>query len=170
MPSMCRASGVSIRWLMDFLVACCDAVPEPLPGHLPGHPGDDLRRCVEAEADEMGSIVKKRANKPWRWLAIDRTTRQRMAFDVGDRRRDRARQLWVHLPAGYREPATCYTYPYEVYTGVRPAARHQASTKKAQKTHPIERCNNTRRQRVSRVVREPLACSKKLANHSGARR
>jgi IS1 family transposase len=36
------------------------------------------------------------------------------------------------------------------------------------KTTHIERFNNTLRQRVSRLVREVLSFSKKLANHVGA--
>jgi insertion element IS1 protein InsB len=41
-------------------------------------------------------------------------------------------------------------------------------TKKARKTHHIERFNNPLRQRLARLVREPRSCSKKLAHHSGA--
>ena len=54
------------------------------------------------------------------------------------------------------------------YTGVIPAERHQAITKHARKTNHIERFNNTLRQRVSRLVRETLSFSKKLAHHIGA--
>jgi insertion element IS1 protein InsB len=35
-------------------------------------------------------------------------------------------------------------------------------------TQPIERFNNTFRQRCSRLVRQTLSFSKKLANHIGA--
>ncbi len=164
----CRAIGVSIRWLMDFMVACFVAVPEHLHGQLPGHPGDVIMRCVEAEADERYSFVKQRANKPWLWLARDRTTRQIMAFLVGNRSRGSVRQRWANLPAVYREQATFYTDQYEVYKGVIPAARHKTITTKARKTNHIERFNNTLRQRVSRLTREPLAFSKRLANHIGA--
>jgi insertion element IS1 protein InsB len=55
-----------------------------------------------------------------------------------------------------------------VYKGVIPAARHKAISKKAQKTNPIERFNNTLRQRVSRLVSSALSFSKTLANHIGA--
>jgi insertion element IS1 protein InsB len=48
-----------------------------------------------------------------------------------------------------------------------PPQRHKAITKKARKTHHIERFNNPRRQRVSRSVRETLALFKKAANHIG---
>jgi insertion element IS1 protein InsB len=55
-----------------------------------------------------------------------------------------------------------------VYEGVIPAAQHHAISTLARQTHQIERFNNTLRQRVSRLVRETLSFSKKLANHIGA--
>jgi insertion element IS1 protein InsB len=76
--------------------------------------------------------------------------------------------LWGNLPAGYREQATFQTDQYEVYKGEISTAQRQALTKKARKTHHIEHFNNTLRQRVSRLVRDTLAFSKKLANHIGA--
>jgi insertion element IS1 protein InsB len=125
-------------------------------------------RQLEAEADEMWSVVTKKANKPWLWIAMDATTRQIMAFHVGDRSRDSARALWANIPVGYREPATFHTDQDDAYQGVIPAERHQAITKKARKTNHRERFNNTLRQRLSRLVRETLSFSKKLAHHIGA--
>ena len=49
-----------------------------------------------------------------------------------------------------------------------PAAQHRAIYKLARKTYHIEHFNNTLRQRVSRLVREALSFSKKLAHHIGA--
>jgi insertion element IS1 protein InsB len=123
---------------------------------------------VEAEADKMCSFVKQKANKQWLGLATDRSSRQIIAFHVGDRRRDSAKQLGANLPAVYREQAICYTNQYEVYKGVIPAARHKAITKKARKTNHLERFNNTLRQRVSRLGWTTLACSKKVQNHIAA--
>jgi insertion element IS1 protein InsB len=71
-------------------------------------------------------------------------------------------------PLVYREQATFHTDQYDAYTGVIPVERHRAITKKARKTNHVERFNNTLRQRVSRLVRESLSFSKKLANHVGA--
>jgi insertion element IS1 protein InsB len=167
---ICRAVGVSLRWLMDFMVTCFDAAPEHLHVQLPSHPGDVILRHVEAGGEEMCRYVKKKANKRWLWLAMDRSTRQIIAFHVGDRSRDSARRLWANLPAGYRKQATFYTDQYEVYKGVIPAERRKAITKKALKTNHIERLNNTWRERVFRLVRETLAFSKKLVNHIGASR
>jgi insertion element IS1 protein InsB len=165
---ICRAVRVSIRWLMDFMVTCFDAAPEHLHVQFPSRPGNVILRDVEAEADEMCGYVKKKAHKRWLWLAMDRSTRQIIAFHVGDRGRDSARRLWANLPAVYCKQATFYTDQYEVYQGVIPAEQHKAITKKARKTNYLERFNNTLRQRVSRLVRETLAFSKKLANHIGA--
>jgi insertion element IS1 protein InsB len=55
-----------------------------------------------------------------------------------------------------------------VYAGVIPAAQHRAISKLARKTNHLERFNHTLCQRVSRLVREALSFSKKLANHIGA--
>ena len=49
-----------------------------------------------------------------------------------------------------------------------PAAQHRALSKLARKTNHIERFHTTLRQRVSRLVRDALSFSKKLANHIGA--
>jgi len=51
---------------------------------------------------------------------------------------------------------------------VVPPAQHKAITKKARKTNHVARFNNTLRQRISRLVRDMLSFSKKLANHIGA--
>jgi insertion element IS1 protein InsB len=126
-----------------------------------------LRR-LEAEADEMWGFVKKKANKQWIWLAMDAKTRQSIAFHVGDRSRDSAKELWAKIPWVYREQATFHTDQYDAYRGVIPAERHKAITKQARKTNHIERFNNTLRQGVSRLVRETLSFSKKLAHHIGA--
>ena len=165
---ICRVVGVSIRWLMRFMVDCFNAAPEHLHVHLPGTPATVMIRRLQAEADEMCSFVKKRADKQWLWLALDPTTRQVIAFHVGDRSRDSAKQLWANIPEVYREQATFYTDQYEVYRGVIPTTQQKAITKKARKTNHIERFNNTLRQRVSRLVRDTMAFSKKLANHIGA--
>jgi insertion element IS1 protein InsB len=99
---------------------------------------------------------------------MDKQTRQIIAFHVGDRSHESAQQLWGNLPAVYREPATFSTDQYVVYTGVISAAQQKAIMKHVRKTNHIERFNNTMRQRVSRLVRDTLAFSKKLANHIGA--
>jgi insertion element IS1 protein InsB len=123
---------------------------------------------LEVEADEVASFVKKKANKPWIWIAMDATSRQVMAFHAGDRSRRRAKRLWAKMPAASRQHATLYTDQYVVYAGVIPAVQHRAISKLARNTNHIERFNNTLRQRVSRLVREALLFSKKLTHHISA--
>jgi insertion element IS1 protein InsB len=81
--------------------------------------------------------------------------------------------LLKQLVAGFSEwhISTFGTPPtdqYVMYEKVIPAVQHKAISKLARKTNHIERFNNTLRQRVSRLVREALSFSKKLANHIGA--
>jgi insertion element IS1 protein InsB len=99
---------------------------------------------------------------------MDATTRQVVAFHVGDRSSQSATALWDKLPARYQEQATFYTDQYAVYTAVIPPARHRAITKLACTTNHMERFNYTLRQRVSRLVRSTLSFSKNLTNHIGA--
>ncbi len=99
---------------------------------------------------------------------MDAKTRQVIAFHVGDRSHQRAKQLWAKIPEVYRQHATFYADQYVVYDGVIPAAQHRAISKLARKTNHIERFNNTLRQWVSRLGRDALSFSKKLAHHIGA--
>jgi insertion element IS1 protein InsB len=165
---ICRAVGVGLKWLMHVMVECCAACPDHLQAQLPTGPTDVVMQRLEAEADEMWSFVAKKGNNQWLWIAMDAKTRHIVAFHVGDRSRDSAKQLWANIPAIYHEQATFYTDQYDAYKGVIPTAQHKAITKKARKTNHIERFNNTLRQRVSRLVRGTLAFSKRLAHYIGA--
>jgi insertion element IS1 protein InsB len=165
---ICRAVGVSLTWLLHFMIECFATCHDHLHVELPGEPTDVVVRQLEAEGDEMWSFVQKKAHKQWIWIAMDAKTRQIIAFHVGGRSRDSAKALWANIPVVYRERAAFHTDQYDAYQGVIPAERHNAITKKARKTHHIERFNNTLRQRLSRLVRATLSFSKKLAHHIGA--
>jgi insertion element IS1 protein InsB len=165
---ICRAVGVHLKWLLGFLGQCFEALPDHL--HVPlvtGH-GDVMVQRLAVEADDMSSFVHKKANQQWSWIALDAETRQVLAFHVGDRSRKSAKRLGAKMPQAYRQHARFYTDRYVVYAGVIPAAQHRAISKFARTTNHIARFNNTLRQRVSRLVRETLSFSKKLANHIGA--
>ena len=165
---ICRAVGVTLKWLLGCLVQCFVALPD----HLHVQPvtchGNVMLRGLEVEADALASVVQQKANTQWIWIAMDAKSRQVIAFHVGDRSRRSATRLWAKIPEAYRQQATFYTDQYVVYQGVIPAAQHTASSKLARKTTPLERFHNTWRQRVSRLVREALSFSKKLAHHMGA--
>jgi insertion element IS1 protein InsB len=106
---ICRAVGVSLTWLLHFMVERFAACPEHLPVQLPLSPTDVVLRQLEAETDEVWSFVQKKANKQWIWIAMDARTRQVIAFHVGDRSRDSAKELWAKIPLVYREQAIFHT-------------------------------------------------------------
>ena len=165
---ICRAVGVGLKWLLEFIVNRFEALPDHLNVQPISCNQDVMIQRLEVEADEMASFVQKKANKQWIWLAMDAKTRQIIAFYVGDRSRKSFKKLWAMIPKAYRQQATFYTDQYVVYKGVIPAAQHYPIGKLARKTNHIERFNNTLRQRVSRLVRSALSFSKTLANHIGA--
>jgi insertion element IS1 protein InsB len=79
---ICRAVGVSLRWLMDFLVARFAALPDHLHGLPVVAPREGIIGRLEVEVDEMWSFVAKKANKQWVWGAMDKQTRQIIAFHI----------------------------------------------------------------------------------------
>ena len=101
-----RPDTAAVAPLMDFMVTRFIAAPDHL--HVPpiASSCDIVLGCLEVEADELWSFVQKKANAQWLWIAMDKQTRQIIAFYVGDRSRDSAQQLWQNIPEVYREQAT----------------------------------------------------------------
>ncbi len=165
---ICRAVGVGLQWLLQFMVTRFQAAPEDLYAKPAGGTPAVILQRLEAELDELWSFVGKKTNRQWVWIAMDATTRHVIAFHVGDRSQASAEQLWANLPARYRERAMFYTDHYIVYKGVIPPAQHRAISKLARNTNHVERFNCTLRQRISRLIRGTLSFSKNLANHIGA--
>jgi insertion element IS1 protein InsB len=91
------------------MVECFAACPDHLHVQRPAGPPEVGLHQLEAEADEMWSFVEKKANKQWLWIAMDATTCQIIAFHVGDRSCDSAKELWANIPAVYREQVTFHT-------------------------------------------------------------
>jgi insertion element IS1 protein InsB len=99
---ICRAAGVSLTCLLHFMVERFAACPNHLHVQLPNSPTDVMLLQLEAEADELWSFVQRKANRQWIWIAMDATTRQVIAFHVGDRSRDSAKELWAKIPLVYQ--------------------------------------------------------------------
>jgi transposase-like protein len=94
---ICRVVGVRLTWLLHFMVERFAACAEHLHVQLPVSPTDVVIRQLAAEADELWSFVRQKASKPWIWIAMDTRTRQVIAFHVGDRSRESAKQLWAKI-------------------------------------------------------------------------
>jgi len=71
---MCRAVGVSLTGLWHCLVECLATGPAHCPARLPARPAKGGMDTLEAEADAMGSLVQKQANKHGIERAMDATT------------------------------------------------------------------------------------------------
>jgi insertion element IS1 protein InsB len=147
---ICRFFDVSLTWLLSFVVEL-DAV-------LPADLGIDLQSVGDSdavslysmtvEANEMWSFVAKKSNKQWLWIALDSKTRHIIAFHVGDRSKESARQLWEKIPGVYRQHATFYTDLYDYYVDVLPEKQRIRVTKNTCLANHIERFNCTMLQRV----------------------
>jgi insertion element IS1 protein InsB len=116
------------------------------------------------ELDELWSFVAKKTNQAWIWIALCRSTRQVVAYAIGDRSQATCRRLWEAIPAAYRV-GHCFTDFWSAYQAVIPADQHTAAGKETGETAHVERWNNTLRQRLARFVRKTLSFSKSLVIH-----
>ena len=116
------------------------------------------------EIDELWSFVLEKEQKRWVWIALCRRTRQIIAFYIGKRDEDAARQLEQRIPYPYLL-CPMYTDQYSSYQGILPDHLHWAKEKKSGATSHIERWNNTLRQRLARFVRKTLSFSKSDIMH-----
>lgn len=157
-----RVLGISVRSLQEYVnkfycsIKCQFKV----------YPQRKINLVIEC--DELWSFVGSKANEVYIWLAIDRRTRYIVGVYFGDRSRKSAEELWNSLPEIYRSNAQVYTDFWVSYEKVIPEERHHPSDKSEGQTNPIERFNNTLRQRCSRLVRKGLSFSKNCFNHEGA--
>src|SRR5215472_7084953 len=87
---ICRAVGVGLQWLLQFMSARFQAAPADLHAKPAAGGLAVILQRLEAELDELWSFVGKKANRQWVWIAMDATTRQVVAFHVGDRSQDSA--------------------------------------------------------------------------------
>ena len=156
-----RVTGVSARWLQSYVNRKYADQPRqvdvPIKKTAPDH---SMRRSMVLCGDQGQQAVDLARpgcrNPPACWLLRWR------ANEAG------AYGLWRSLPAAYRQWAVCYTDFWAAYAAILPSKRHKPVAKDSGRTSLIERFNNTLRQRCSRLVRQTLSFSKKLANHIGA--
>lgn len=129
-----------------------------------GEPG-----ALVLELDELWSFVGSKQQVAWVWVALCRTTRQVVAYTLGDRGEDSCRHLWEQVPEAWRQ-ATCYTDFWDAYRAVIPDGQHEPVGKEAGGTAHVERWNLTLRQRLGRFVRKTLSFSKSDQMHDACLR
>ncbi len=110
-------------------------------------------------------FVGKKANKCWVWVVFNPENRKVIAFHIGSRRIDSAKALWAKIPRRYKQNTAFATDYWEAYKSILPADRHLTGKRF---TQIIEGFFAGMRARVSRLVRENLALSKKWEDHEFA--
>ena len=167
---ICRVMGVSLQWLLQYMVQLYEQQPLDLNFQVIANPEDGEVAVfpIDVQVDEMWSFVGEKENKQWIWIAMVAANRQIIAFEVGDRSARTAKKLWKKIPTLYRKHATFYTDNWDAYADVLPKSRHQIVSKDSGLCSYIERFNCTLRQRNSRLVRKSLSFSKSEINHVGS--
>lgn len=166
LSGICRVLDISLTWLLDFIEQVYQRNDKEL-NFSQAEFADELE-IVCLEADELWSYVRKKTNKQWLWLVIEKSSKQIVAVEIGDHSEESAKKLYQQIPEQIREKATFYTDLWKAYSEVIPAEQHIKCEKGSGLTNTIERFNCTLRQRVSRLVRKSLSFSKKQENHEGA--
>jgi insertion element IS1 protein InsB len=120
----------------------------------------EIDKVEEAEVDEMGSFVGKKAQQRWLWHAIDHRTGVVLAYVLGTRQDEVFLQLKVLLaPFGIHH---FYTDGADVYDRHLDAQQHTVGKTHTQK---IERKHLTLRTRLKRLVRKTICFSKSVLLH-----
>ncbi len=162
---------MSLRWLLGFIAELYQHLPDDLNCEVKAETERLIIHTFESEIDEMFSFVGNKANKQWIWIAIDVSSRQIIAFHVGDRSRVSAQALWKLIPESLRRRATFYTDGWQAYEGVIPAKQHRVVKKRKRITNHIERFNCTLSSVVSRrsIRRSAIACRRTAAGRRPSR-
>ena len=114
-----------------------------------------IRRCDEAEMDEMWSFVRDKSNQRWLWHAIDHQTGEVLAYVLGKRKDDVFKQLKALLkPFGINH---YYTDDWGAYERHLDEKKHHVGKRNTQK---IERKHLTLRTRIKRLARKTICFSK----------
>ena len=114
-----------------------------------------MRRCEEAERDEMWSFVRDKSNQRWLWHAIDHRTGEVLAYVLGKRKDEVFKQLKVLLePFGINQ---YYTDDWGAYERHLDEKKHHIGKRDTQK---IERKHLTLRTRIKRLARKTICFSK----------
>lgn len=128
---------------------------------LPASAGNALPPPDELviELDELWTFVGKKRQARWLWMALERSTRRVLTWVIGDRRQATAFNLWDRLPLTPEQRLKA-TFCTELWAADdEPLLGVKRITRTGQTNH-VERLTCTLRQRLGRLVRTSLSCSK----------
>ena len=150
LEGICRALEMKAHQLYRYMDELYEELPADLACSVTQVSELELN-CLECENDEQWSFLGLKANKQWVWVALDRCSRQMVAFQVGDRSATSALALWQAIAQNYRQKAKVYSHDWHAYKKVIPSAQHLFSKQKKDTNH-MERFFCTLRQRAARLV------------------
>lgn len=134
LEGVCRLTGVSMQWLLNYISELYRQIPDDLGVQLP--PDIEGVMLVRVEADELWSFVGSKKNRQWIWLALDITTRQVIALHIGGRETADAKQFWENIPAEFKEQCEFYTDQYDAYREAIPEEQlYQVKKKRSYKPY-----------------------------------
>ena len=90
------------------------------------------------ELDEVWSFVKRRKNKRWLWIALCRSTKQMVAYFIGDRSEASCEELWQLIPEDYKKLHS-YSNFWDAYKNVFPKETYRSVGKESGQTNHVER-------------------------------
>lgn len=128
LTGICRATGVSLSWLLRYIPGLYEQIPDDLGVEIPA----DIEGVMlsRVEADELWSFVGSKKNRQWVWLALDITTKQVIAVHVWGRTAQDACMLWEAVPDEYKEESDFFTDMYDAYREAIPEEQlHQVKKK-----------------------------------------
>lgn len=124
---ICRVTGVSQTWLLNFVANEYAQVPRDLNVRVP--PESTGLILERLEADELWSFVGAKKHQVWIWLALDATTHQVVAMHAGGRSEKDAQAFWAEVPEPYRSGCDVYTDEWDAYRVAIPEEIHFAVKK-----------------------------------------
>jgi hypothetical protein len=101
---ICRVLKISLSWLLKYIPKLYDVQPDDLNYRQNKSDAGSVKlQLIDSELDEMWSFVGKKKNKQCLprnlggiWIALDRKTRQVIAFHVGDRSKKSAKNYGIN--------------------------------------------------------------------------
>ena len=140
-----RTFGVCRQTIGRWVGKKAESLPAFQDTLLPAEENDVL------ELDELWSLVGRKAQPLWLWVALCRRARQIVAWNLGERSQQGACDLHTTLPKSYQH---CYTRSdyWEAYGATFPTPTHRFCGKREGGTNHVERWFGTLRARVGHLV------------------
>ena len=126
---ICRIFKVSLTWLLEYMIKVYEQTPADLGLNIENLLEDELQVAI-IQADEAWSFVGCKKDKCWIWVALETTSKQVVAFHVGDRSKQSAQAFYEKIPEVFKQKCQLiFTDDHPSYEGVVPVQKHHGGKK-----------------------------------------